>query len=253
MAALHPAAAGLDYTAEIAVHSAALADAAEGNLAAPVEHCPGWTVADLLRHLLGVHGFWARIVERRPTEQPPAEEDRPAPPEDKLVEEFRAGALHLVEVLRHADPQATCWTWAPAQQNIGFVQRHQVQEAAVHRWDAEHAAGRSVRLAVPVSVDSVEEFLTFSVATPEDPSDVPRADLAGSFVLQATDADATWTVTDGALPATVRFERGDQPGLPVLAGCASDLLLWLYRRVELPVPEDAGELIERFRALSYTD
>jgi uncharacterized protein (TIGR03083 family) len=252
MAALHPAAAGLDYTAEIAVHSAALADAAEGNLAAPIEHCPGWTVADLLRHLRQVHSFWAGIVQHRPAERPP-DEDRPALPDDQLVDAFRAGALHLVEVLRHADPQATCWTWAPAQQNIGFVQRHQVQEAAVHRWDVELAAGRSVRLSVPVSVDSVEEFLTFSVATPEDPSDLPRADLAGSFVLRATDADAAWTISDGALPATVRFDRGDRPGLPVLAGSASDLLLWLYRRVELPVPADANELIERFRALSYTD
>jgi uncharacterized protein (TIGR03083 family) len=253
MTGLHPAAAGLDYTAEIALQSAALADAADGNLAAPVEHCPGWTVADLVRHVLGVHWFWAMIAERRPTE-PPADEDRPEPPpDDELIEAFRAGALRLVEVLRHADPQASCWTWAPSQQNIGFIQRHQVQEAAVHRWDAERAAGRSVRLEVPAAVDSVEEFLTFSVATPADPSEVPRADLAGSFVLRATDAEAVWTVTDGPQPSTVGFERGDRPGLPELAGSASDLLLWLYRRVELPVPDGAAELIDRFRALTYTD
>jgi uncharacterized protein (TIGR03083 family) len=253
MPALHPAAAGLDYTAEIAMQSAALADAAEGNLAAPVEHCPGWTVADLVRHVLGVHWFWAMVAELRPTE-PPSDEDRPQPPpDDELLDRFRAGALHLVEVLRHADPQAACWTWAPTQQNVAFIQRHQVQEAAVHRWDAEHAAGRSVPLSVPVSVDSVEEFLTFSVASPEDPFDEPRDDLGGSFVLQATDADAAWTVTDGSEPGTVRFDRGSQPELPVIAGSCSDLLLWLYRRVELPVPEDAAEVVERFRKLTFTD
>jgi uncharacterized protein (TIGR03083 family) len=253
MTTLHPAAAGLDYTAEIALQSAALAEAAAGNLSAPVEHCPGWTVADLVRHVLEVHWFWAMIAERRPSE-PPADEERPEPPpDDQLLERFRAGALHLVEVLRHADPQASCWTWAPSQQNVGFVQRHQVQEAAVHRWDAEHAAGRSVTLDVPASVDSVEEFLTFSVATPDDPLDQLPADLAGSFVLQATDADAGWTVADGAQPGTVRFSRGSQPGLPVIAGTASDLLLWLYRRVELPVPDEAAELIERFRGLTFTD
>ncbi|HEU5271137.1 MAG TPA: maleylpyruvate isomerase family mycothiol-dependent enzyme, partial [Jatrophihabitans sp.] len=165
MTALHPAAAGLDYTAEIALQSAALADAAEGNLTAPVEHCPGWTVADLVRHVIEVHWFWAMIAELRPVE-PPADEQRPEPPADtELLERFRAGALHLVEVLRHADPQASCWTWAPTQQNVGFIQRHQVQEAAVHRWDTEHAAGRSVALDVPAAVDSVEEFLTFSVVT----------------------------------------------------------------------------------------
>jgi uncharacterized protein (TIGR03083 family) len=253
MTALHPAAAGLDYTAEIALQSAALADAAEGNLTAPVEHCPGWTVADLVRHVIEVHWFWATIAERRPAE-PPEDEQRPEPPSDaELIDRFRAGALHLVEVLRHADPQASCWTWAPTQQNVAFVQRHQVQEAAVHRWDAEHAAGRSVALDVPAAVDSIEEFLTFSVATPEDPFEEPRADLAGEFVLRATDADAEWTVSDGSGPGTIRFDRGGRPGLPVIAGTASDLLLWLYRRVELPVPAEAAELVNRFRALTFTD
>jgi hypothetical protein len=77
--------------------------------------------------------------------------------------------------------------------------------------------------------------------------------LDGSFVLQATDADAAWTVMDADRPATVRFERGTREELPVIAGTASDLLLWLYRRVVLPVPAGADELIARFIGLTYTD
>jgi uncharacterized protein (TIGR03083 family) len=253
MTGLHPAAAGLDYTAEIALQSAALADAAEHNLAAPVEHCPGWTVADLVTHVLEVHWFWATIAEHRLSEPPPDEAGPARPSEPELVDRFRAGALHLVEVLRHADPTDPVWTWAPSQRNIGFVQRHQVQEAAVHRWDAEHAAGRTVALDVPLSIDSIEEFLTFSLSTPDDPADDERPDLDGAFVLRATDADAAWTVQDADLPATVRFERGARPELPVIAGTASDMLLWLYRRVQLPVPAGADELIARFIALTYTD
>ena len=118
----------------------------------------------------------------------------------------------------------------------------------MHRWDAEHAAGRSVTLAVPLSVDSIEEMLTFSVPTLDDPGDEPAPALGGAFALQATDADACWTVCDDELPGTVRFERGIQPHLPVVTGTASDLLLWLYSRVELPVPVGAAELIERFLA-----
>jgi len=252
MTALHPAAAGLDFTAEIALQSAALAEAAEGNLAAPVKHCPGWTVADLVFHLWEVQSFWAQIAEQRPAEAPTGERTaRPA--DDRLIADFRAGALRLVEVLRHADPTAGCWTWAPAQQNVGFIQRHQVQEAAVHRWDAEHAAGRQPVLAVPLSVDSIEEFLTFSVITDDDQPSQPRPALAGAFVLQATDADAAWTVRDGGRPGTVAFERGAGTGLPVLAGTASDLLLWLYRRVPLTPPIGAEELLARFRALAFTD
>ncbi len=37
----------------IATDSAGLADAAAGNLTAAVAQCPGWSVADLVRHLLG--------------------------------------------------------------------------------------------------------------------------------------------------------------------------------------------------------
>ena len=53
-----------EYLAAIARHSAGLADAADGNLAAAVEHCPGWTVADLVNHVTEVQWFWATIVER---------------------------------------------------------------------------------------------------------------------------------------------------------------------------------------------
>ena len=57
--------ADLDHCALIAADSAALADAAAGNLDAKVENCPEWTVADLVRHVCDVHAFWGQIVERR--------------------------------------------------------------------------------------------------------------------------------------------------------------------------------------------
>jgi uncharacterized protein (TIGR03083 family) len=254
---LHPAAAGLDYLAEIAAHSAGLADAAESNLDAPVEHCPGWTVGDLVNHVLEVHWFWGLIAEQRPTTRP--EIDPPAAPaRAELVPAFRAGALRLIEILRAADQQAPVWTWAPTQQNIAFITRHQVQEAAVHRWDAEHAAGRRHAFQVRVSVDSIEEFLTFSVSSTFDSADPAPPDLGGQLVLSATDADAAWTVTDGELPGTVRFTREAQSGAPAVTGTASDLMLWLYQRVDLPVTpgtdgRSADELVARFRALTFTD
>jgi uncharacterized protein (TIGR03083 family) len=254
---LHPAAAGLDYLAEIAAHSAGLADAAESNLDAPVEHCPGWTVADLVGHVLQVHWFWGLIAEQRLAEPPDIE--RPEPPtREALVSDFRAGARRLIEILRSADQDEPVWTWAPTQQNIAFISRHQVQEAAVHRWDAEHAAGRQHAFEVPVSVDSIEEFLTFSVSSASDHPDQPRPDLGGRLVLSATDADAAWTILDGELPGTVRFTRQAQSGAPAVTGTASDLMLWLYQRVELPVAagadgRPADELVTRFRALTFTD
>ena len=257
-----PPAIGFDPLAEIAEHSAALARAAEANLDAPVEHCPGWTVTDLVWHLTEVHWFWAKIVAELASEPPPDEQGPDRPPAEQLIERFRTGAEHLVRVLAAADPNAACWTWAATQRNAGFVLRHQVQEAAVHRWDAEHAAGRDVALGTAGCADAIDEFLTFSVSTVDGyHPDPPRPSLAGALVLAAADAGIEWTVTDGSLPGTLTYRTGPaDPALPRVTGTASDLLLWLYGRVPLPVAAGgsgdrpaAEQLVARFRALGFTD
>ncbi|MCW2541684.1 MAG: hypothetical protein JWN95_3409 [Frankiales bacterium] len=257
--ARHPLAVDVDFLAQIGSQSRALADAAEANLDADVEHCPGWTVRDLLEHLREVQWFWALIVERRLQDAPSGQgefaEVHPSRlPDDGLISAFRAGARHLVEVLADADPAQSVWTWAPARQDIGFILRHQVQEAAVHRWDAEHAASREVSLDARMSVDAIEEFLTYSVANSVETPDQPRPALGGAFVLRASDLPACWVVEDGSKPGTVAFRRdGDPSDLPVISGTASDLLLWLYGRRELYVEAAAADLIARFTALRFTD
>ncbi len=240
-----------DPLAAIAEHSSGLAMAAEGNLEEPVEGCPGWRVGDLVRHLTEVHWFWATIVEELLQEQPP-EARRPAPAADvDLLQTFRAGAARLVAVLGAADPGAPCWTWAPAQQDVAFVIRHQVQEAAVHHWDAARAAGIPISIDPQEAADAVDEFLTFSVSSEADPADPPRLALGGRLVLSCTDWDAAWTVQDGGAPGTLVHRPGAEAGAPVLRARASDLLLWLYRRVDLPAP-DPG-LASRLRDLCFTD
>ncbi len=249
----HPAAAHLDQLAAIADSSRGLADAAEGNLGAPIEHCPGWSVADLVAHLTDVQWFWATIAAG-PLVEPPSHEDRPARVTDEeLVSTLRAGADRLVTVLAAADPAAPAWTWAPAAQTVGFIRRHQVQEAAVHHWDAVHAAGGTLALDPAVAVDAIEEFLTYSVSSPTDPAEPSRPPLAGQLMLRASDVDAVWTVTDADPPGTVQFHRGSGDGAPAVSGSAADLLLWLYQRVELGLDDGTRPLVQRLRALSYTD
>jgi len=53
------------YTEAIADHSARIAAAASAHLDEPIEHCPGWTMADLVQHLTEVQWFWATVVEQR--------------------------------------------------------------------------------------------------------------------------------------------------------------------------------------------
>ncbi len=238
--------------AAITEHSAGFARAARGNLEADVEHCPGWTVADLVGHLTGVHWFWATIAEER-LDSPPEESRRPARvPDDGLVDAFVAGAARLVQVLRDADQSASCWTWAPQQHDVAFITRHQVQEAAVHRWDAEHAAGGSLVIADDVAVDAIDEFLTVSVSSDADPADPPRPPLDGALRLRAAGTEASWTVTDGRTPGTIAVQR-DATEAPTIEASASDLLLWLYGRTEVDTSAAPADLVARFRGLCYTD
>lgn len=254
---------------QIELHSAGLAEAARGNLAARVTHCPDWSVADLVWHVTEVHWFWGTIAEER-LQELPDESRRPSRPSDnELLANFEVGARRLVRVLRDADQTAACWTWAP-QKDVAFVTRHQVQEAAVHHWDAANARGRRVGIDPRVAVDAVEEFLTFSVSSPDDPSDPPRPPLDGALWICACLGDdelsPTWLVTDGATPGTVTWQslpEGTEPAdvvetRNVFGGHADpvDVLLWLYARTPTPF-EDGGSgdarVVERFRALCYTD
>jgi uncharacterized protein (TIGR03083 family) len=242
-----------EYAAAIAEHSAGLARAAEGNLDATVEHCPGWTVADLVDHVTQVHWFWATIVEDR-LDAPPAEERRPTRAEpDQLIPAFRTGANRLVKALRATDPAEPVYTWAAAQKDVAFVARHQVQEAAVHHSDAAHAAGLPLAIATLVAVDSVEEFLTFSVSSDADPVEPAMPPLDGTFALCCQDVATCWTISDGVAPGAVAWSRGARAKVPRVHATASDLLLWLYGRIELDIGEVPPDVLSRFGALSFTD
>jgi uncharacterized protein (TIGR03083 family) len=254
-----------ECTVAIAEHSAGFADAAAGNLDASVEFCPGWTVRDVVHHLTQVHWFWATIVEDGLTEQPEGL-DRPEPaPDPTIIETFRSGVERLVRVLGEADPSARVWTWASAQQDAGFVIRHQVQEAVGHHWDVAHAAGRAVRVSPAVGADAVDEFLQFSVSNADDAAgdDPLPAPLSGRVGLACTDSDAAWLVADGPVAGTATVSRTtraglDADGVPTVTGTGGQLLLWLYDRQGDP-SGDADEsavdpdLLQRFRTLCFTD
>src|ERR1700686_2307312 len=125
------------YTETVEQHSAQVAVAAIGRLDAPIEHCPGWTMADLVQHLIEVQWFWATVVEQRMQERP--HEGRPTDLDPSvLVERFLDGSRRLVRVLGACDQGTKVYTWAPQQQNVAFVTGHQVQEIVVHHWDASH-------------------------------------------------------------------------------------------------------------------
>jgi uncharacterized protein (TIGR03083 family) len=240
-------------TDTIEAHARQLASEAPRAWDAPIEKCPGWTVATVLEHLLEVHWFWATIVEGRLSERP-SEEGRPSDPaRDELAARFLTGALHLVDVLRRADQESEVWTWTPLVKNVSFVTRHQVQEIVVHHWDVAHAIGTDLVIDSDVASDAIEEFLTLSVSSESDPAEPQRAPLNGRLELRSTDVEEHWTVFDGSTPGTVAFSEGASSEEATLSGTSGDILLWLYSRVNISGDAVAQELGVRLHALSFTD
>jgi hypothetical protein len=256
-------------------HTRGLAEAAAGHLDAPIEHCPGWSMADLVWHLTDVHWFWNHIADTRPLEEP-SELTRPERPSDELlVPGLLSGLDTLAETLRGADQDAPCWTWG-LDEHVRFITGHQVQEAAVHHWDALNAIGAVERWGMlPVdAIDAVEEFLTESVGNRRWP--VKDAEPMGGRIWFYPSCEdkapcPQWVIQDGARPGTITFTvdgmdgLADSEGDPTVVGNdvqAPDVLLWLYRRVpdddprifdpaELSAPR--RQLVQRFRALTFTD
>jgi uncharacterized protein (TIGR03083 family) len=225
----------------------ALADAAGANFDATIEACPGWDVADLVWHIRRVHYFWGSMVEGlfdHPDRVP--EIGRPAD-QRQLLADYRAGVERMVDILERADQTAPVWTWSH-QKDVAFVTRHQVQEAAVHRWDAEMAAGRRTAIEADVAADSVDEFLEHS--TPGFYQDA--ALLSGSVHLHALDTEGEWTVVEGEY-RVLSITKRHAPADASLSATASDLLLVLYRRIGIDPGQVGGDGAVLNRLVARTD
>jgi uncharacterized protein (TIGR03083 family) len=249
-------------------HTRGLAASATGQLDASIEHCPGWSMADLVWHLIDVHWFWNEIASTLPAEQPKDLVRPKRPADDQLVPSLLAGVDRLVDTLRRADQDARCWTWG-LDENVGFITRHQVQEAAVHHWDALNAVGQNHQWGMwPLdAIDAVDEFLTHSVGNSRWPA-TDAAPMAGTIwfcpCYSSTAVCPAWYISDGSAAGTIEVALDlDEAATSHAVGGHGDpatFLLWLYRRVGNPAVFDMAEfdadgvsLVSRFRALSYTD
>jgi uncharacterized protein (TIGR03083 family) len=233
------------YLASLAADSAAFYAAVDATaLDAAVPCCPGWTVADLVYHLGEVHHFWGEVVARRLSAPDVDEPERP--PDDALVAWAKEQTDRLQEALAATDPATPVWTWS-TQKDVGFIQRRMAQETAVHRWDAQSASGTPTAVDQALSVDGIDEFLTYFLPGPGD----ERPALDGSVHLHVTDGDGEWLVResdDSGLVVTPEHAKGDA----AVRGPASDVLLVLWRRRPLAEVEVLGDaaVAERFVALA---
>src|SRR5581483_661433 len=99
----------------------------------------------------------------------PVEAAKPPRPTDHA--ELRAwGGLQvdrLIETLRSTPEDTSVWTWALAEADhpVGFTRRHQVQEAAVHRWDMQSSTPGATPdpIDAEAASDSIDEILAITM------------------------------------------------------------------------------------------
>jgi uncharacterized protein (TIGR03083 family) len=231
------------------------AAAAKAGQAAQVPGCPDWTVQDLVAHLGEVQLFWAATVAAGPAEGPPGDDVvGDTEPHGDLLEWSAAATAVLISALRAAGPDRMCWTWwesSGAPMTSGAVARHQVQEAGVHAYDAQQAAGHGQPLPAAVAADGVSEYLTVEL-----PTNGPWPYEPATVILE-TGPGGSWLLDLG--PHGVRVLRGDdhgdvKPSVTVTAD-PGDMVLAFYRRDlpgELQVEGDS-ELVPQLLAWPNLD
>ncbi len=212
------------------------AAAAEAVLTDPVPTCPGWTVADLLRHHGGVCRWAAAIVgDGRPDNLTDAElEAAMAAPTGRrsLLEWHRAATAGLVAALRKPGPDTGLVFLHDAPSPRLFWARRSAHDTTVHRVDMLAATLGHVPLAgstgigVELAVDGLDELLMGVVPRP---TSALRADEPIVATVEPTDTRRSWTVRIGTGPPVSSPGAAAQPDA-TLTGSACALYLGLWNR-----------------------
>jgi hypothetical protein len=116
------------------------------------------------------------------------------------------------------------------------VARHQIQEIAVHTYDAQLTQGAAQPLPADVAVEGVDEFLTTVAAT-----SVPWPFKPATIDVHATEG-RSWRLTlnaDGVRSDDLADDA--EPGDLAVRGAASELVLYLYARIPFDALEITGD------------
>ncbi|HVE62808.1 MAG TPA: maleylpyruvate isomerase family mycothiol-dependent enzyme [Mycobacteriales bacterium] len=217
-----------DYLRHLRADAARLAEVAAPRLREPVPSCPEWDVAALVEHVAMVYQHKIACMRSgRPSEWPPET------PGGDVVEWLSSSLDELVGELTTRGPDAPSYTWYPPDQTVGFWFRRMAQETAVHRVDAELAAGAGhvTPIDPALATDGIDELLVAFLGG--DWSDEPVLAASGSTVAVRTTsstpagvADASWELA--LLPTAVPVSRGGSAADLTVAGDPHSLLLWLW-------------------------
>ncbi len=217
-------------------------EVAPGHLSAQVPSCPGWDVADLVRHVGEVYLHKVEMMRHgaHPEGWPPASFR-----EEEPVGLLTRGYGELRAEFAARKPEDVSKTWYEPDQTVGFWIRRMAQESVIHRIDAELGAGAMVA-PVPddLAVDGVDELLKVFVAYafsnwPEDFTEALKDSPGHTFLIQADSAQDTPSVSWVVKTAPDRLTVDGGPGQTLsgsaqpdvtISGAPADILRWAWNR-----------------------
>jgi uncharacterized protein (TIGR03083 family) len=215
-----------DYLSNLRSDGELLLATAAARLDQPVPTCPGWTCRRLVGHIGRTHRWTAGWIA---TGGSPDIEAAPAGAD--LVSWAGSGLDAVIQAIEALDPDALVDTWLDRQPALFWARRMAI-ETALHRVDAEAAAGAITPVATDLALDAVDEL--FDVVL----SFAGTGELArtGQTIhLHATDPDLAdvegsgeWLITLN--PEGVVLTHEHAKGDVAVRGPVSDLLLLLWNR-----------------------
>jgi uncharacterized protein (TIGR03083 family) len=231
-----------EFIEVITAQTAAFATAARAvGPDASVPATPEWTMSKLVKHAGTTHR-WAMATVTSGAFANPGELDLGLPADAADYPEWlEAGAAAFAVTVGAADPEAPTWSWG-VDQHVRFWSRRMAHETAIHRWDAESAAGIQAPIPTGLAVDGIDERLENLVPSMElNASGSSALQGAGETVhLHCTDADGEWLLRFE--PDGFSFTREHAKGDLALRAVASDLLLFLVGRRSDDALETFGDL-----------
>lgn len=239
----------LDYAAHCDAAEAEilrLADAVRGaDPATPVPTCPGWTLADLVTHVGGVHRWAATIVATQSASRVRRDELELGIPDNPraLADWLAAGAVPTAAAFRAADPEAEVWSWG-AVKRARFWPRRMVHETAVHRADAELSLGRPFAVEPEVAADGIDELLDNLPHAAYFAPQVENLRGDGEAIALVMPGVAAWRIE--LLPDRFSWSRSEGPAAVTVTAAPPDLLLVMYGRRQV---SDEGVSVDGDNAL----
>lgn len=170
-----------------------------------------------------------------------------------LLALFARTAATLEDLLYVLPPETPIRTWWAPEQTVGFLQRRMALETAIHRWDAQRASLTPDPVEGELAADGIDETLDIMLPARRGWASSPRRGAGERYHLHRTDGPGEWLVEFE--PDSVQVRREHAKGDVALRGAASDLLLWLWRRIGIDHLEVFGDhmLLQRFFELVPPD